>query len=88
MRGFRFVRRSAGRLCSRLFRCRCTVDPLAFCNHRAIKQIVREKTIMARVFIEARPQGRPAGTAVKDSVVGEEGDRVLKGFKTQEEAIS
>jgi hypothetical protein len=43
---------------------------------------------MARVFIEARPQGRPAGTAVKDSVVGEEGDRVLKGFKTQEEAIS
>jgi hypothetical protein len=37
--------------------------------------------------MEARPKGRPAGTANEDYVVEEEGDRVLKAFKTQEEAI-
>jgi hypothetical protein len=43
---------------------------------------------MARVFIEARPIGRQAGSAIEDYVVEEEGDRVLKTFQTQDEAIS
>jgi hypothetical protein len=40
------------------------------------------------VFIEARPKGRQEGTAVEDYVVEKQGDRVLKTFKTQEEAIA
>jgi hypothetical protein len=40
------------------------------------------------VFIEARPKGRQEGTAVEDYVVEEQGDRVLKTFKTQEEPIA
>ena len=38
---------------------------------------------MATVFIEAGPKGRPEGSAIEDDVVEEQGDRVLKTFKTQ-----
>ena len=38
---------------------------------------------MTTVFIEARPKGRREGTAIVDYVVEEQGDRVLKAFKTQ-----
>ena len=43
---------------------------------------------MTTVFIEARPKGRREGTAIVDYVVEEQGDRVLKAFKTQAEAIT
>ena len=43
---------------------------------------------MTKVFIEARPKGWQQGSAIEDYVVEEEGDRVLKTFKTQEEAIT
>jgi len=42
---------------------------------------------MTTVFIEARPKGRPKGSEIEDYVVEEQGDRVLKTFKTQGEAI-
>ena len=38
--------------------------------------------------LEARPKGRREGTAIVDYVVEEQGDRVLKAFKTQAEAIT
>jgi hypothetical protein len=44
--------------------------------------------IMAKVYIEARPKGRPEGSPIEDYVVEEQGDRVLKIFKRQEEAIT
>ena len=43
---------------------------------------------MTAVFIEARPKGRREGTAIVDYVVEEQGDRVLKAFKTQAEALT
>jgi hypothetical protein len=43
---------------------------------------------MMKVFIEPRPKGRQEGSPIDDYVVEEEGDRVLKTFKTQEEAIT
>jgi hypothetical protein len=43
---------------------------------------------MTTVFIEARPKGRREGTAIVDYVVEEQGDRVLKAFKTLAEAIT
>ena len=43
---------------------------------------------MTPVFIEARPEGRQEGTAIVDYVVEEQGDRVLKAFKTQAEDIT
>ena len=43
---------------------------------------------MTTVFVEARPKGRREGTAIVDYVVEEQGDRVLKAFKTQAEAIT
>jgi hypothetical protein len=43
---------------------------------------------MTTVFIEARPKGRPEGSSIEDFVVEEKGDRVLKTFKTQAEAIT
>jgi hypothetical protein len=43
---------------------------------------------MTKVFIEPRPKGRQEGSRIDDYVVEEEGDRVLKTFKTQEEAIT
>jgi hypothetical protein len=42
---------------------------------------------MANVFVEARPKGRPEGSAIQDYVVEEKGDRVLGTFSTQREAI-
>ena len=46
-----------------------------------------EREVMTTVYIEARPKGRREGTAIVDYVVEEQGDRFLKAFKTQEEAI-
>jgi hypothetical protein len=43
---------------------------------------------MTTVYIEARPQGRREGTAIVDYAVEEQGDRFLKAFKTQAEAIA
>ena len=37
---------------------------------------------------QGRPQGRREGTSIEDYVVEEQGDRVLKTFKTQAEAIT
>ena len=51
------------------------------------QQLARERN-MTTVFIEARPKGRREGTAIVDYVVEEQGDRVLKAFKTQAEAIA
>jgi hypothetical protein len=42
---------------------------------------------MTTVYIEARPKGRRERTAIVDYVVEEQGDRFLKAFKTQAEAI-
>jgi hypothetical protein len=46
------------------------------------------REVMTTVFIEARPKGRREGTAIVDYVVEEQGDRFLKAFKTQAEAIT
>jgi hypothetical protein len=45
-------------------------------------------TVMANVYIEARPKGRPAGDPITDYVVEDAGDKVLGTFKTQHEAIA
>jgi hypothetical protein len=42
---------------------------------------------MANVFVEARPKGRPEGSAISDYVVEDHADHVLGTFKTQREAI-
>ncbi len=42
---------------------------------------------MANVYIEARPKGRPEGTAIEDFVVEDHKDHALATFKTQHEAI-
>ncbi len=42
---------------------------------------------MARVFVEARPKGRPEGSPIEDYVVEDHADHVLQTFKTQHEAI-
>jgi uncharacterized protein (DUF4415 family) len=47
-----------------------------------------EREVMTTVYIEARPKGRREGSAIEDYVVEEQGDRVLKTFKTQAEAIA
>jgi tRNA(Arg) A34 adenosine deaminase TadA len=51
------------------------------------KKLSGEK-IMANVYVEARPKGRREGTPIEDYVVEEQGDRVLKTFNTQAEAIT
>ena len=43
---------------------------------------------MPNVYIEARPKGRPEGSAVEEFVVEDHADRVLATFKTQKEAIA
>ena len=43
---------------------------------------------MANVFVEARPKGRPQGSAITDYVVEDHADHVLGTFKTQQEAIA
>ena len=42
---------------------------------------------MANVYIEARPKGRPDGSAIQDYVVEDHADHVLGTFSTQREAI-
>jgi hypothetical protein len=42
---------------------------------------------MANVYVEARPKGRPEGSAIDDYVVEDHNDRVLGVFRTQKEAI-
>ena len=42
---------------------------------------------MVRVFVEARPKGRPEGSPIEDYVVEDHADHVLQTFKTQHEAI-
>jgi hypothetical protein len=42
---------------------------------------------LARVFIEARPKGRPQHAPITDYVVEDHADRVVATFKTQKEAI-
>ena len=43
---------------------------------------------MANVFVEARPKGRPEGSAIEGYVVEGHTDNVLGSFNTQEEAIA
>lgn len=40
------------------------------------------------VYVEARPKGRPEGTAISEYVVEEAGDRVLHTAATQAAAIT
>jgi hypothetical protein len=42
---------------------------------------------MANVYVEARPKGRPEGSAIEDYVVEDHATHVLGTFKTQKEAI-
>jgi hypothetical protein len=42
---------------------------------------------MANVYVEARPKGRPEGTAIEGYVVEDQADSVLGSFMTQAEAI-
>ena len=42
---------------------------------------------MPNVYVEARPEGRPEGSAIEDYVVEDHADHVLASFKTQHEAI-
>lgn len=44
-------------------------------------------TIMANVFVEPRPKGRPEGSPIEDYVVEDHADHELGKFKTQKEAI-
>jgi hypothetical protein len=43
---------------------------------------------MATVYIEARPKGRPEGTAINDYVVEDHAGHNLGTFRTQHEAIN
>jgi hypothetical protein len=43
---------------------------------------------MANVYVEARPKGRPEGSAITDYVVEDHADHVLGTFSTQQEAIT
>ncbi len=42
---------------------------------------------MAKVYVEARPKGRPEGTRIDDYVVEDHANHELAAFKTQKEAI-
>jgi hypothetical protein len=42
---------------------------------------------MANVYVEARPKGRPEGSAINDYVVEDHADHALGTFGTQREAI-
>ena len=42
---------------------------------------------MANVYVEARPKGRPEGSAITDYVVEDHADHVLGTYKTQREGI-
>ena len=65
----------------------------AAAKKRAAKKVAADhnlpgREVMTTVYIEARPKGRQEGSAIEDYVVEEQGDRVLKTFKTQAEAIA
>ncbi|MGC4024127.1 MAG: hypothetical protein QM744_02540 [Mesorhizobium sp.] len=42
---------------------------------------------MANVYVEARPKGRPEGSAITDYVVEDHADHELGKFETQKDAI-
>lgn len=42
---------------------------------------------MAKVYVEARPKGRPEGSPINEYVVEDSADHVLKITSTQKEAI-
>jgi hypothetical protein len=42
---------------------------------------------MANVYVEARPKGRPEGSAIQDYVVEDHANNELGTFRTQKEAI-
>jgi hypothetical protein len=42
---------------------------------------------MARVYVMARPKGRPEGTYVDDYVVEDDADNILRIFNTEREAV-
>jgi hypothetical protein len=42
---------------------------------------------LANVYVEARPKGRPGGSAIEGYVVEDHADHVLAEFKIQKEAI-
>jgi hypothetical protein len=46
-----------------------------------------EEEMMATVYIEARPKGRPEGSPIESFVVEDHADHVLETFTTQHEAI-
>jgi hypothetical protein len=64
---------------------RCWSLGFVQCSPRSNNKQGRE--VLATVFIEARPKDRPEGSAIEDYVFEEQGDRVLKTFHTQGEAI-
>jgi hypothetical protein len=43
---------------------------------------------MPNVYVEARPKGRPEGSAIEGFAVEDHADHVLATFKTQREAIA
>jgi hypothetical protein len=47
----------------------------------------QEENVMPNVYVEARPKGRPEGSAIEDYVVEDHADHVDATFKTQQEAI-
>jgi hypothetical protein len=42
---------------------------------------------MAKVYVEARPKGRPEGSPIKDYAVEDHADHLLGTFATQKQAI-
>ena len=42
---------------------------------------------MAKVYVEARPKGRPEGSPINDYVVEDSADNILKTTATQKAAI-
>src|ERR1019366_2468787 len=48
---------------------------------------VRKEKTMANVYVEARPKGRPEGSAIQDYVVEDHANHELGTFKSQKEAI-
>jgi hypothetical protein len=63
-----------------------TQQPLLRLIAIADEDVSGEKT-MANVYIEARPKGRPEGSAIQDYVVEDHANHELGTFKTQKEAI-
>lgn len=53
----------------------------------ASQKALSSRKIMANVYVEARPKGRPEGSPIVDYVVEDHADNVLGTFKTQREAI-